>query len=80
MPESMRGTNAPQTSQVTPTSASSVRERKKAETEARHQKWQAKYDQLRAENPKWEPSKAIKRIETELGVPSKTIRNNIKIR
>ena len=63
-----------------PSNPSGIRERKKAETKARHQLWQPRYNQLLAENPKLTPSTVIGKVATEFGVSAKTIRNNIKIR
>jgi hypothetical protein len=86
MPEWMLGIIAPQAKPVTPSdqvmppTPSGIREIKKAETAARHLQWQARYDQLRAENPKWKPSQIIKKVAAEFDVSAKTIRNNIKIR
>lgn len=80
MPDWMLGMGAPQTNLVAPSSSSAVRERKKAETQDRHQQWQSRADELHASHTRWTVSQIAKKIAEECDVAASTVRNNIKIK
>jgi len=80
MPEWMLVLNVTQAESVTPSRRTGIRDRKKAETLARHQEWQTRAEQVHAEHPDWPQLRISKYIAPEFGVELKTINNNIKIR
>jgi len=63
-----------------PSERSGIRERKKAEKQAEHQRWRTRAEQVHAEHPDWPQLRISKHIAPEFGVEFKTINNNIKIR
>lgn len=84
LPEWLKELAPPQNATREHRPLSSIRERKKAETQAAYQKWQSRADDLHREHPSWSKSEIARKIERELENEASppcanTIRNNIEI-